>query len=56
MSDSLAYLGTSAYLKLVVPRAETNSLKHWLRSWADLATLVTNDQRLAPAATSLGCS
>jgi predicted nucleic acid-binding protein len=35
MSGSLAYLDSSAYVKLVLPEPESGALVHWLRRWPE---------------------
>jgi uncharacterized protein len=38
MSGSVAYLDSSAFVKLVVAEPETSSLRLWLRNWPDRAS------------------
>ena len=39
MSGSVAYLDSSAFVKLVVPEPESAALRQWLRKWPDRASV-----------------
>jgi predicted nucleic acid-binding protein len=39
MSGSVAYLDSSAFVKLVVPEAESPALRRWLRQWPERASV-----------------
>ena len=38
MSGRVAYLDSSAFVKLVVPEAESSALRQWLRQWPSRAS------------------
>jgi len=38
MSGRVAYLDSSAFVKLVVPEPESSALRQWLRKWPDRAS------------------
>ena len=53
MSGSVAYLDSSAFVKLVVPEPESSALRRWLRRWPDRvsATLLRVESVRAVAST-----
>lgn len=38
MSANVAYVDSSAFVKLVIPEAESAALRRWLRDWPDRAS------------------